>query len=338
MVLACQPHQPLQALHTMHFKATAAYYARINTPEELLRGLREIREFERVYWLGGGSNTIFLKDFDGLVVHVQTKGITVLEEDAQTVKVRVAAGENWHHWIQTCLSQGWYGLENLSLIPGTVGAAPIQNIGAYGAEVKDVISSVEVLEVSSGQQFCLDNNECKFKYRSSIFKNKKDWLVLAVVFSLHKQFTPQLSYQALKDWVAQMGGACKLSAQQLVNYIQHLRRARLPDPDSLGNSGSFFHNPIVSKEKFHELKERFRKLPWYAVEDKRYKIAASWLIDQLGLKGFTVGQMSVYQNQALVIVNQKNGTAEQLLRLMAIITDAVKHQYGICLTVEPNLV
>ncbi|MBN3860074.1 UDP-N-acetylmuramate dehydrogenase [Neisseriaceae bacterium PsAf] len=340
MINSYEYNKPLCSLHTMHFPVKADYYIQIKDKKELIEHLSEISEFEKIYYLGEGSNTIFLKDFSGLVVHLKTKGIQLISENKKEVKVEVEAGENWHDFVKTCIQNQWFGLENLTLIPGSVGAAPVQNIGAYGVEVKDFIELVQCIDINTGKLIELTNEECLFRYRNSIFKQQenKHLIITSVIFRLNKQFIPNLSYQELANFIQDDENITSITAELVSDCVRQLRQKKLPDPKVLGNSGSFFHNPILNQNDWQILKNRFKDIPSYKLEDYHYKVAAGWMIDQLGLKGFRVGDMGVHDWQALVLVNHGKGMPNELLKLIAIIKDAVCNQFNIALTVEPNLV
>ncbi|QRN41772.1 MAG: UDP-N-acetylmuramate dehydrogenase [Neisseriaceae bacterium] len=340
MVISYEYNKPLRSLHTMHFPVKADYYLAVNDKAELIDHLPEINQFKKIYYLGEGSNTVFLKDFSGLILHLKTKGIQLIFENDEEVILEVDAGENWHDFVITCIKNHWFGLENLTLIPGSVGAAPVQNIGAYGVEVKDFIEVVRCVDIYTGELLELTNKECLFSYRNSIFKQQKNknLIILSVIFKLSKQFVPNLSYQELANFIGNCENIDLFTAKLVSDCVGHLRRKKLPDPSVLGNSGSFFHNPILNQNAWEILKNRFDDMPFYDLGNGYYKIAAGWMIDQLGLKGFRIGRMGIHDQQALVLVNYGNGMPCELLELITIIQDAVDNQFHVNLTIEPNLV
>lgn len=338
MALTYEQGKNLKFLHTMHLEAKAQYYCQLQKSEELPQLLDDLPRFEKVYWLGKGSNTVFLGDVEGLVVSIGWQKWRILEDNPENILLAVEAGLPWQDLIALSIEKGWYGLENLVAIPGSVGAAPVQNIGAYGVEVGDLIAWVEIIDLKKGEKKQISSQDCQFGYRQSIFQTKPEWLIVEVIFHLKKKFEPQLRYGPLAVWGRKEENQGALTAQTLATYIASIRASKLPKPKKLGNSGSFFHNPIVADQEAFLLKEKFPNLPLYPVGKDRSKLAAGWLIDSLGLKGFRVGGVAIHTCQALVIVNLGNGTAEELLDLIKIIQDAVFYQFGIHLHIEPKLV
>lgn len=335
--------QPLDTLHTMRMMVWARYYWPIFDEQHLWDHQYQLMQRAKeapIYYLGQGSNTVFMRNFKGLIVHLCTRGIEKLFENDQEVRIKVAAGENWHQWVEYCVTKGWYGVENLVLIPGTVGAAPVQNIGAFGVEVAQVVESIMIWDCQSGEYFTLSKDDCQFAYRSSIFQRQSQWLIISIVFRLNKHFSANLTYQPLAQWwdeqIIQRNSVP--SARDLVNHIIEIRKSRLPDSKLLANSGSFFCNPVIDAQQHKHLCHDYPDLPTYPTADGRYKLAAAWMIDYLGLKGFSVGDMAVHQNQALVLVNKGRGTPTQLLYLVKIIQQAVFSHFGVKFHTEPNLV
>ncbi|MFI4962406.1 MAG: UDP-N-acetylmuramate dehydrogenase, partial [Legionellales bacterium] len=286
--------------------------------------------------LGGGSNVLLPDRFDGLVLLSQTKGIDILSEPSQdTIRLRVMAGEQWDNFVALSLDNGWFGLENLSLIPGTVGAAPIQNIGAYGVEVKDFIECVECFDLNTGQFLTLYKEECAFSYRSSRFKTEPHLLVIAVVFCLSKVQNLNLSYG---DIAGKMALISNPKASDLRHCIIETRQSKLPDPQIVPNVGSFFHNPVLIHRVVEQLQRQYPKLPVYFVDENCSKVSAGWLIDNLGLKGYQYKNVGIYEKQALVFVNYGASSRSELLELAHIIQDKVFTQYRIELPIEPILI
>ncbi|MQA23808.1 UDP-N-acetylmuramate dehydrogenase [Rugamonas rivuli] len=328
---------PLQSLNTFGIAASAHAYLRVTKTEQLL-GV-----FADAAWvslpklvLGGGSNLLLTKDFPGLVLHIALQGREVLASDEHHHYVRAAAGENWHEFVQWTLAQGLGGLENLSLIPGTVGAVPIQNIGAYGLETKDVFHSVTVFDPATSSTRTMDAAACRFGYRDSIFKQDdgRHLIIVDVCFALPKQWQPNLRYAELAQALAEQGIATP-SAQQVADTVIAIRRRKLPDPAVIGNAGSFFKNPVVTGAQCAALLERFPTLVHHAQPDGSEKLAAGWLIDQCGWKGRTMGAAGVYPKQALVLVNNGGAQGADVVALARAIQADVQARYGVLLEPEP---
>ena len=328
---------PLQSLNTFGIAAIAQAYLRVTETEQLL-GV-----FADATWaalprlvLGGGSNLLLTGDFAGLVLHIALQGRELVGEDENCRYVRAAAGENWHEFVQWTLAQGVGGLENLSLIPGTVGAAPIQNIGAYGLETKDVFHRLTAFDPSTGVTREMTAAECRFAYRDSIFKQDEGHhlIILDVTFALPKQWRPNLRYAELAQAVAEQGGA-EPTAQQVADTVIAIRRRKLPDPAVIGNAGSFFKNPVVTAAQCAALLERFPALVHHPQPDGTEKLAAGWLIDQCGWKGRSLGAAGVYPKQALVLVNNGGATGAEVVALARAIQADVQARYGVSLEPEP---
>jgi UDP-N-acetylmuramate dehydrogenase len=285
--------------------------------------------------LGGGSNIILPEIYQGLVIHNQLLGIHIVEDTANYVVVRAAAGENWDSFVLYTLNNGWFGLENLSLIPGTVGASPIQNIGAYGVEVKDFIQSVEVFDIETRETKIIDKDKCNFSYRNSMFKTQHNYIVTNVTFRLSK--TPHLNtkYGDLAHKLAEISNPTPLD---LRNCVIEIRSGKLPDPKLIANVGSFFHNPIVDNTHAKLLLDKYPKLPVFAVDDTHSKVSAGWMIDNLGLKGYQIGNMGVYDKQALVLVNHANADKTEALNFANFIQNKVWQEYGIKINIEPIII
>lgn len=283
--------------------------------------------------LGGGSNLVFTEDFNGTVVRILSKGIKV-SEDAEAFYLEIEAGENWHELIQFTLEHGMFGLENMALIPGTVGAAPIQNIGAYGVELCDVCDWVEYLDLPSGEFVRISTAECQFAYRESIFKDKLRNLavVTAVGLRLVKRWQPRLAYGPLQSF-----DPATVTAREIFERVCQVRSEKLPDPAVLGNAGSFFKNPIVSAACYLDLAQRFPTIVGYAQADATVKLAAGWLIEQAGLKGFVLGNAAVHDKQALVLVNRGGATGRDICRLALHVIAQVQDKFGVVLEAEPRI-
>ncbi|RJG49385.1 UDP-N-acetylmuramate dehydrogenase [Motilimonas pumila] len=284
--------------------------------------------------LGGGSNLLFCEDFEGTLIKPDFKGIQVAEQDDAWL-ITAAAGENWHDFVTYCVEQGYDGLENLALIPGCVGATPVQNIGAYGVEIKDVCHSVTVFDRQQGEFAILSGSECQFAYRDSIFKHqyKATHIIVNVTFRLPKAWQGKLNYGDLKSLPADA------SAKQIYDLVCQVRSAKLPDPNALGNAGSFFKNPTICAKQVEQLLLQYPAMPQYPVADpKLRKVAAGWLIDQAGLKGKQVGGAAVHQNQALVLVNKRQAVASDIVDLAWLVRQTVWQKFGIALEHEVRFI
>jgi UDP-N-acetylmuramate dehydrogenase len=288
--------------------------------------------------LGGGSNILFTKDFDGLVIKNSLKGIEVVLDEKDYVLVKVSAGEVWHNFVIWSIEHNYAGIENLSLIPGLVGASPMQNIGAYGAEIKDVCESVEAVELSTGQTFLFSNSDCEFGYRESVFKRKlkNRFLITAVTFKLNKTPRFNINYGDIKNTLAEMN-VYELSLKAVSNAVIKIRSSKLPDPNKIGNAGSFFKNPVVKKELVDDLLLRYPLMPNYPQENG-VKVPAGWLIEQCGWKGKVVGNTGAHRSQALVLVNYGNAIGNEVYNLALEIKQSVKEKFGIDIEPEVNLV
>lgn len=289
--------------------------------------------------IGGGSNILFTRDYDGTVIVNRIKGVEKIKEDIDHVWIKAGSGEIWHDLVIWCVERNYGGIENLSLIPGCVGAGPIQNIGAYGAEIKNVLEYVEVLMVEDGSIAVLTNEECMFGYRDSIFKNQLRWkcIILSVVLKLSKNPKVNTSYGAIKQEL-EKEGIVQPVIKDVSNAVIRIRRSKLPDPAVLGNAGSFFKNPEIEKEQYEPLKMKHEKIPGFEQASGKVKIAAGWLIEQCGLKGKRIGNTGTHKDQALVIVNYGNATGKEILDFAEYVTQAVKDKFDITLEKEVNII
>jgi UDP-N-acetylmuramate dehydrogenase len=333
---------PLASLNTFRIPARARHYLRVLGAEQLeaVRTYPKLKGLPRLV-LGGGSNMLFTRDFDGIVLHMAGLGKEVLgkvelKDGDGAVLVRAQAGENWHAFVEWTLAQGLGGLENLSLIPGTVGAAPIQNVGAYGTETRDVFHSLTAYDMDSGEIRTLDAAACRFGYRDSIFKHPEGraLVVLDVSFALPAAWTPNLRYAELANAI-EAAGLTAPTPQQVGRTVEAIRRRKLPDPADIGNAGSFFKNPVVSGEQCEQLLGEYPALVHHRQPDGSEKLAAGWLIDQCGWKGRSLGAAGVYPKQALVLVNLGGAQGEDVVRLARAIQADVKARYGVELEPEP---
>lgn len=288
-------------------------------------------------WLhiGGGSNLLFTRDYDGLVLHSSATGVEVVAEDDETVDVRACAGLGWDDFVSMCVGRGWTGAENLSLIPGEVGASAVQNIGAYGVEACDLIRRVETFDTENRCHRTFEAAECGYSYRDSRFKHEKQYIVTHVTYRLSKRFKPDLSYGNLSSIF--VGQEDRLTPAALREAVIGIRRAKLPDPEVTGNAGSFFMNPVVSEDKYRQLLSVYPSMPAYKVAGG-VKLPAGWLIDRCGWKGRSLGRAGVHPKQALVLVNLGGATAEDIMRLAATIEADVADKFGVAIKPEVNYI
>ncbi len=294
---------------------------------------------QQILVLGEGSNILFTDHFEGIVLLNQMRGKKVLSETKQHIILQVNGGEFWSSLVDFTVENSWHGLENLSLIPGTVGAAPVQNIGAYGIELKDVMKSLEAFELATGRVVHFDNKACEFAYRNSIFKqqHKGKYFILNVTFQLNKAPNFHLEYGPLKEAFANVDPS-KIDLKQVSELIKTIRRSKLPEPEELKNAGSFFKNPVVNISKLELLRKQFTDMPVYKLSDKKFKLAAGWLVEQCGWKGKRIGDAGVYEKQSLVLVNFGNASGKEMLALAISIQKSVKKKFGIDLDMEVNVV
>lgn len=325
----------LKAFNTFGIDQTAENFVAVESTEELKEALN-LAQFERKFILGGGSNLLLTQPIKGLCIHIALKGINVIQEDDKTVIVEAMAGENWHDFVCWTLEQGYGGLENLSLIPGNVGTSPIQNIGAYGVELKDVFESCTAFDRHNLTQRTFTREDAQFGYRSSFFKTKGkgQYVISAVQFRLTKMgHVINTSYGAIKEALVNK----ESTPQNIAHAVISIRQSKLPIPAELGNSGSFFKNPVITKAQFDQLLTTFPKLPSYPQENGQVKVPAGWLIDQLGFKGKRIGDAGVHKKQALVLVNYGNASGQEILALAQKIQAAVKESFNISLEAEVNI-
>lgn len=334
-----QENIELSKYNSFGCKATARYFCIVKRKDEIDEAISWCTHQNKPYLLlGGGSNLLFTKDFNGLIIKMEIKGIKLLKETPSEVLISVGAGENWHLLVKYCVQKGWGGIENLSLIPGTVGAAPIQNIGAYGVEAKDSIQAITAFDTQLNKWVVLQNKDCHFDYRNSLFKQEKNrYIITEVQFSLQKQPTLHTDYGAIRE-VLHNKQIKQASIEDISNAIIEIRTAKLPDPLVLGNAGSFFKNPTVSLELFNQLKQFHTNIVAFPISDTQYKLAAGWLIEQAGWKGKKKGPVGCYEKQALVIVNYAQATGKEIFDFSEEIIQSVQSQFGIQLEREVNIV
>lgn len=327
----------LSALNTLALPGRAARFARVQSPRQLatIAGMGSGRRFI----LGGGSNLVLGGDFDGLMLHMQIKGRELQGEDADAWYVRAAAGENWHGFVGWTLAKGWPGLENLSLIPGTVGAAPIQNIGAYGLEIADCVHEVEAFDLTLGETRRFDRAACRFGYRDSCFK-QEGWhldghlAITSVTFRLSKRWQARNAYAELSTELLARG-IRKPTPDDIATAVMAVRQRKLPDPAEIPNAGSFFQNPVVGANQAALLAAAFPSLPRYPQGDGRVKLAAGWLIEQAGWKGRSLARVAMYEKQALVLTNRGGATGAEVRALADAVRNAVLASFGVDLSPEP---
>lgn len=335
-----QKDYDLIKLNTFGVEARAKFFVEINNEEDLkeLFSTLEFKGNEHLF-IGGGSNILFTKDFNGIVILNRLKGIEVLKEEGENVFVKAMGGEWWHDLVNFSVEKGYWGIENLALIPGTVGATPVQNIGAYGVELKDVTESVEAYEIKTGDKKIFTNPECEFGYRESVFKNKLkgQYFISAIVLKLSKVEHKNMRYQALQDHI-EKNNIIVSGAKDIMNAVMDIRRGKLPDPKTLGNAGSFFKNVYVTNERIVELKNLYPDIPSFAEGQDFHKIPAGWLIEQCGWKGKKVGNVGVHDKQALVLVNHGGATGEEIKKFADLIMGSVYEKFGLKLTPEVNFV
>ena len=328
----------LLSYNTFCIDAKADYFIEYSSVEELQTALKsEIVKSNRLLHIGGGSNLLFMKDFKGVILHSAINFIKKVSEDADTVILEAGAVVNWDDFVAYTVEKGWGGVENLSLIPGEVGASAVQNIGAYGVEVQDVILKVNAVEIETGEPKTFSVEDCQYGYRESIFKKelKGKYIITSVLFKLQKQPEYKLNYQHLEDEVLKNGD---INLQNIRQTIIAVRESKLPDPKIFGNAGSFFMNPVISKAHFNELLAQYPQMPHYFVSETEEKVPAGWLIDQCGWKGKQIGNAGVHDKQALVLVNKGGATGAEIVYLAEQIQASVKSRFGIELRAEVNYI
>ncbi|MFK8266307.1 UDP-N-acetylmuramate dehydrogenase [Capnocytophaga cynodegmi] len=326
----------LKPYNTFNIDVQANDFIKIQTEEELINALQQ---FPNPFILGGGSNMLLTQNIEKPVFHIQLKGISIEKETEDFVWIKAQAGENWHKFVLHTLNQGFGGLENLSLIPGNVGTTPIQNIGAYGIEIKDVMENCEAIHVKTYKKKTFSNADCKFAYRESIFKNeeKDNYIITSVTFKLTKRnHVLHTEYGAIKDVLSQRE-IKNPTPKDISEAVIFIRESKLPDPKKIGNSGSFFKNPIVTKMKFKKLQEKYPKMPFYELNQEEVKIPAGWLIDTCKLKGYRKGDAGVHEKQALVLVNYGNATGSEIFEIAHFVKNKVKENFDIELEFEVNI-
>lgn len=330
----------LQTLNTFGISVHADQLTEIHSAEQLqtLCGKEKLNTANYLI-LGGGSNVLFKSDFKGCILLNRIKGINIVTEDSEYVWLKVNGGESWHAFVMYCTNHGWGGVENLALIPGTVGAAPIQNIGAYGVEVCTVIENVQAIELATGLLVEFSNTECQFGYRDSIFKHdaKGKYFIISVVFKLNKNPKVNTTYGDIESVLSQ-NSITDPGIKDVCKAVIEIRSSKLPDPNVIGNAGSFFKNPVISNEQFELLKTEYPDIKSFPIDEQTVKIPAAWLIEQTGWKGKRIGNVGVHQKQALVLINYGEGKGNELLELAYQIIDSIKNKFNITLNPEVNII
>jgi UDP-N-acetylmuramate dehydrogenase len=331
----------LRPYNTFHVHAMARYFAQFTNADELMALLEVVnakRNAPDTLVLGGGSNLLLTRDFDGYVLKNEITGIEKVKEDADHVYVKAGAGENWHRFVQYCIENELAGVENLSLIPGNVGASPMQNIGAYGVEIKEVFHDLEALHLQEGGIHTFTLNDCHFGYRESVFKNKYkgQYAILSVTFRLNKRPSFNTSYGAIEQELEKMG-VQELSVAAISQAVINIRSSKLPDPNVIGNAGSFFKNPVVPGAHFQSLKDKYPSIVGYKVGDGMVKLAAGWLIEQSGWKGIRKGDAGCHAKQALVLVNYGEATGKEIYDFSEEILESVEEKFKVRLEREVNI-
>jgi UDP-N-acetylmuramate dehydrogenase len=335
-----QENISLKPFNTFHVDVKANVFAPFKSVSELQEILTQRRMPGRpLLVLGGGSNILFTGDFDGIVLKNEVKGIEKIKEDEENVYVTAGAGENWHRFVLHCIENNYAGVENLSLIPGCVGASPMQNIGAYGVEIREVFHELKAFHLEEKCNYTFTLKDCEFGYRDSVFKNKyrDQFVIMNVTFRLSKKPRFHTGYGTLQAELEKMG-VTELSIRAISDAVIRIRSSKLPDPEKIGNAGSFFKNPTITTAEFESLKQRFERIVGYVNEDASIKLAAGWLIEQCGWKGFRRGDAGCHEKQALVLVNYGSATGGEINQLSEEIRASVKDKFGVLLEKEVNII
>ena len=328
----------LKPYNTFGIDVKASHFVSV-TNIDTLKNILALKEYPNKLILGGGSNMLLTKNFEGLVIHINLKGIEVVSKNDDFVYVKANAGENWHEFVLWCINNDFGGIENLSLIPGNVGTAPIQNIGAYGIELKDVFESCEAISLKNNQLQTFTKTKCEFGYRNSIFKQhaKGKFIITSVIFKLTKQnHNLNTNYGAIRSQLDNLK-IINPTIKDVSNAVISIRKSKLPNPKEIGNSGSFFKNPVISKNHFNTLTENFKDLPSYPINDDEVKVPAGWLIEKAGFKGKRFGNYGVHKNQALVLVNYGEAKGEDILNLSKLIQKTIQRLFDISIEAEVNI-
>ncbi len=330
----------LKSYNTFGIDVNAKLFTSVKSITEIneLLTINDFKKNESLF-LGGGSNVLFTKNIDAFVVKNNLKGIELIKETSEFVYIKCSAGEVWHEFVSWCINQNYGGLENLSLIPGCTGASPMQNIGAYGIEIKDTFYELEAINIKTGELIRFSKSECEFGYRESVFKRKlkNQFIITSVTFQLSKKPTYHIEYGAIKQELEAMK-CSEVNLKNISQAIINIRSQKLPNPKEIGNAGSFFKNPEVSKETYENLKHKFPNIVAYPLDNSNYKLAAGWLIEQTGLKGYRQGDAGVHKLQALVLVNYGKATGNDIYNLSSKIVNMVKEKFDVDLEREVNII
>lgn len=335
-------HQSLLPYNSFRMAVEARYFARFTDMEHLQAQLEayhhELQGFP-LFILGGGSNVLFTGNYNGLVLKNELKGITLVKEDADHYYIQAMGGESWHGFVSHCVEQGYGGVENMSLIPGNVGASPMQNIGAYGVEIKDVFHSLEAWHIQDQCMHTFHLEDCAFGYRESVFKGKYkgQFIITSVTYRLSKHHQPNTRYGAIEQELERMG-VQDPGIRDVAAAVIHIRRSKLPDPAQTGNAGSFFKNPVIPQEQFETLQQQYPQISGYPSPNNSIKLSAGWLIEQCGWKGYREGDAGCHAQQALVLVNHGMATGSEILNLANKISASVQEKFGVVLEKEVNLI
>lgn len=334
-----EENKSLKNYNTFGIECFARYFFSVTSIRDLKKVLYS-NLHQKQYILGGGSNILLIQDIDALVIHINIKGIKIINEDNNYVDIRIMAGEDWHEFVKYCIKNNYGGIENLSLIPGNIGSAPIQNIGAYGVELKDVFLSCSTISIKTQIEKEFSKEECKFEYRNSIFKNeaKGKFIITSINLKLTKRnHKKNISYGVVKQKLNE-NNIENPTIKDISETVIAIRQSKLPDPNKIGNCGSFFKNPIIDKSTFKEFNELYPDAPYYKISSLEYKIPAGWLIEKSGFKGKRYGDAGVHKNQALVLVNYGNATGKEIWQLAVTIQKKVKEIFGIDIEPEVNII
>jgi UDP-N-acetylmuramate dehydrogenase len=331
---------PLKSYNTFGLEYKSKYFIEIKKEEDLISLVNEdLFKTEKKLILGGGSNILLTKNFDGLIIKNSIKGQEIVNQNQKFVDYKIGAGENWHEIVLKCVDNNWGGIENLSLIPGNTGTAPMQNIGAYGMEIKETFICLEALELSSGKIVKFNNADCKFGYRESVFKNEKknQYVILNITLRLNKNPKVNITYGDIKN-ILNQENIQSPTIRDVSNAIIKIRQSKLPDPKKIGNSGRFFKNPIISNDLFLKVQQKYPDIAHYKVNNKQTKIAAGWLIENAGWKGKRINNFGVHKKQALVLVNYGGASGDEIFDFSESIIKDIKVKYGIQLEREVNII
>ena len=329
-------NKSLRSYNTFGINSFSDYFLNISSTENLKKALL-INSFENKFILGGGSNLLLTKNIKDLCLHINIKGKKIIKETSKSIYLEVNAGENWHELVLWCVENNYGGIENLAYIPGNIGAAPIQNIGAYGTELQDVFSSCMVMEKKTGEIEKFFSNDCEFDYRDSVFKNEyqNKFVITSLCLKLSKKAHEfNLEYEGILDEI----GNKDINLKNIFNAVVKIRKSKLPDPKKIGNSGSFFKNPVITLNHFNLIKKKFVNIPCFKVSNKLVKIPAAWLIEKVGLKGIKKNEVGVHVSQPLVLVNYGNATGKEILELAYFVKNKIKKEFKIELEFEVNII